>query len=318
MSKTLNITNGDSAVDIMKEAKIHGDFLPWRDVLHVGAVPEGLSFEELSQVRADYIIGKDWGTPENIEQSFDERLEVLANIEQYDKIVLWFEHDLYDQLQILQILDWFASRPLLLERLSMICTENYLGMLSAEEMMSMPQYEVSVTKEQLSLASKAWAAFRSTTPELWHALLSEDTSALPFLEGAVLRMLEEYPSKKNGLSRTAQKALEIVAKGKEKRPGKIFGLYTKTEERLFLGDTVFWDILGEMLVSNPPLLTLRDDMPLLPINPEQVMEITDAGGEVLVGSKSWLDVHTLKHWIGGVYLSVDNVWYWDDKRVVRG
>ena len=122
MKKILNITNGDSAVLIMKEAKIQGDFLPWRDVLHVGAVPEGLSFEELSQVRADYIIEKAWGTPKDIYKSFDERLEILANIEQYGKIVLWFEHDLYDQLQMLQILDWFATKPLLLNRLSIICT----------------------------------------------------------------------------------------------------------------------------------------------------------------------------------------------------
>jgi hypothetical protein len=25
-----------------------------------------------------------------------------------DEIVLWFEHDLYDQLQLLQLLDWLA------------------------------------------------------------------------------------------------------------------------------------------------------------------------------------------------------------------
>lgn len=317
MNKTLNITNGDSTVNIMKEAKIQGDFLPWQDVLHVGPVPEGLSFEELSQVRADYIIEKGWGAPQNIQQSFDERLEVLANIEQYDKIILWFEHDLYDQLQILEILDWFTTKPLLLERLSIICTENYLGMLSVEELMAMPKYEEPVTKEHLTLATKAWTAFRSPTPERWQALLEDDTSVLPFLEGAVLRMLEEYPSQKNGLSRTAQKALDIIAKGEEKRPKKIFGLYTKTEERLFLGDTVFWDILSEMLVSNPPLLTLKDDKPLLPISPEQVMEITDVGQEVLSGEKSWLDVHVIDHWIGGVHMRVDNVWYWDGKIICK-
>lgn len=35
----LNITNGDSAVEIMKAAKSEGVFLPWQDVLHDGPVP---------------------------------------------------------------------------------------------------------------------------------------------------------------------------------------------------------------------------------------------------------------------------------------
>ena len=36
---------------------------------------------------------------------------------------------------------------------------------------------------------RAWAAFRQPTPEAWAHLLKEDLSALPFLRGAVLRML---------------------------------------------------------------------------------------------------------------------------------
>ena len=49
MKRVLNITNGDSAVEIMREAGIEGDFLPWRDVLHVEPVPARLSFADLSK-----------------------------------------------------------------------------------------------------------------------------------------------------------------------------------------------------------------------------------------------------------------------------
>lgn len=48
MESILNITNGDCAVSIMQQANIAGDFLPWRDVLHDGPVPENLSLAELS------------------------------------------------------------------------------------------------------------------------------------------------------------------------------------------------------------------------------------------------------------------------------
>lgn len=307
--KILHITNGDSTVGIMKEANMEGDFLPWRDVLHVGPVPEGLSFEALSQVRADFIKEQGWGDAEAIQKSFDERLEIMNDLQSYDKIILWFEHDLYDQLQLIEILAYFESESIPLNNISLICTENYLGMLTAEEMKSLTKYESHITQVQLELASRAWQAFRSTTPEKWQALLHEDTTVLPFLEGAVVKMLEEYPSCTNGLSRTAQKALEIIVQGEEKRPGRIFGLYIETEERRFLGDTVFWDILSRMLTSAPPLLNIN--MPLLPIDPAQHLALTETGEEVLEGKKSWLEVHLLDEWIGGVHLNEKNIWCWN-------
>jgi hypothetical protein len=100
-SKILNITNGDTAVEIMKQAGITGGFLPWRDVLHEGPVPAGLSLEELSKVRAEFISGRGWGDAETIKQSFIDRDNQLKSYQDYEKVILWFEHDLYDQLQII-------------------------------------------------------------------------------------------------------------------------------------------------------------------------------------------------------------------------
>ena len=106
MSKILNITNGDSSVEIMNRAGVTGDMLPWRDVLHEGPVPLKLSLDELSAVRAKYISGQGWGNLEEIQKLFIDRDATLKSCYAYEKVVLWFEHDLYDQLQILQILDF--------------------------------------------------------------------------------------------------------------------------------------------------------------------------------------------------------------------
>ena len=51
-------------------------------------------------------------------------------------------------------------------------------------------------------------------------------------------MFEEYPNCSNGLSRTAQQALKIIAEG-EKRPGRVFSRYQESEDRMFLGDSSF-------------------------------------------------------------------------------
>ena len=319
MDNILNITNGDCAVEIMKTANIPGTFLPWRDVLHDGPVPAGLTLEALSEVRANFIIDRGWGTPENIKRDFIERDNTLKLFETYEKVILWFEHDLYDQLQILQILDWFDQNRPKDSSLSIICVDKYLGMLSPEEMATLYQYEEPVTEKHFELSKKAWSAFRADTPEQWAALLKVDTTTLPFLEGAILRLLEEYPNCTNGLSRTAQQALKIISQG-EKRPGRVFGAFQDTEERKFMGDSSFWEILNQLLDSSPPLLELPEGKELtLPTNSDQELTITPQGEEVLSGKRNWLELMQIDNRIGGVHLTPDNIWCWDSaaKRIVE-
>lgn len=310
VANILNITNGSCAVEIMKQADIAGRFLSWDDVLHDGPVPDNLSLEELSEVRAEFIIGRYRGAPEEIRKRFRARDLELRSCGNYEKIILWFEHDLYDQLQILQILDWFYSHQVVKAKLSIICTESYLGMLSPDEMRGLVKFEEAVTEQHLKLSSRAWSAFRANSPEKWYGLLNMDTSALPFLHGAVMRMLEEYPACSDGLSRTARQALKIISEG-EKQPEKVFARYQESEERRFLGDSGFWVVLRQLLGSRPSLLTLSGGEELsLPIDPGQELLVTREGREVLAGKRSWLDIVELDRWLGGVHLTPQNSWCW--------
>ena len=106
MERILNISNGNSAISVMKKAGIAGDFLSWDDVLHVGLVAAALSFENLSEVRAEYIIDQGWAEASVVDRSFQERAGMMSYIYKYLKVILWFEHDLYNQLELLEILSY--------------------------------------------------------------------------------------------------------------------------------------------------------------------------------------------------------------------
>lgn len=306
----LHITNGDCAVEIMKRAGVAGRFLPWRDVLHEGPVPAGLPLEGLSKIRARFIIQQGWGEPAAIKDSFMQRDRALQSFRDYSKVMLWFEHDLYDQLQLLQLLDWFADNPPAENALTMICTEHYLGRCTPDELTGLTAYEAAVTEQQLALAKKAWAAFRSDSPEGWQALLSDDNAALPFLEGAVLRQLQEYPNCTNGLSRTARQALSILAQG-EIKAGQLFAQNQYAEERVFMGDTSFWQILRQLLLATPPLLELSEGADLQGLfNSAAVLAITHFGREVLAGEHNFRHMPFIPEWHGGVQLTQDNNWCW--------
>src|SRR5687767_9453549 len=107
----LHVTNGDSAAERIRAAGVDGTILPWRDVLHEGPVPAGLPLERLSAVRAEFLASAGAGAPEAVRRDFAERDRTLMAAAREDEVVLWFEHDLYDQLQLIQLLDWFADRP---------------------------------------------------------------------------------------------------------------------------------------------------------------------------------------------------------------
>jgi hypothetical protein len=311
VSSILNITNGDSAVAIMRQAGLDGDFLPWRDVLHIGPVPDGLSLDELSRVRAEFLSAKGWGEAERIRRDFIARDEMLKRYAEYDKVLLWFEHDLYDQLQILQILDWLHTHRDGQPPLAMICTEQYLGMMDAEQMARHQQHEQAISDAQLELATTAWQAFRQPTPTQLSVLCEQDCSALPFLRAALLRLLEEYPASSHGLSRSMHQALGIIAAG-EASPARAFGRFQQCEEALFMGDSVFWDILNEMIEADHPLLTTSDGkMVGMPPSDTQSLHLTRTAQRVLDGALNWLDLNPPTRWIGGVRLDHQTAWWRD-------
>ena len=122
MNSQLYITNGDSAVQQMIEAGVEGTHVPWRDILHIGPVPADLPLAKLSDRRADYLSSLNWGNEKEIRASFKQRDRLFHELSDFDSITLWFEHDLYDQLQLLQILAELEQHPDCHEKLFIIQT----------------------------------------------------------------------------------------------------------------------------------------------------------------------------------------------------
>src|SRR3989442_3729013 len=156
----LHVTNGDSVVEGFRQGAIPGVFLPWRDVLHDGAVPHRDSLEALSDVRAGEIARlRGQGDYNAFRAGFAERDATLTAFRDYDETVLWFEHDLYDQLQLLQILDWFSKQDLSGYPLSMIHVASHpevtpfygLGQLTGAQLAALLPTRKPVTRQQLAL-----------------------------------------------------------------------------------------------------------------------------------------------------------------------
>ncbi len=321
MERDLIITNGDAAGELLRKTIRGAEVLPWRDVLHDGPVPVTADMAELSRIRVDYLADKGWGSEAELGQAFEARNRGLAQASAFDRVVLWFEHDLYDQLQLIQILDWFGREARSDVRLYLVQADDFLGQQTPETLAKLVQLEEPVFDQQVVLARRAWDAFRQPTPEPWFRLLDTDLSPLPFLKSAVGRMLEELPAARSGLSRTEREILRAVRGGAE-RPRDLFGAVQAREEAAFMGDWSFWDRLDGLTAEPSPLI---DGLEAGPFRPDMGQEswqkylnaalrLTVIGSEVLAGREDYALHARIDRWFGGTHLTNDSLWRWDSAR----
>ncbi len=319
MQNKLIITNGDSAVASIAHVIMNACYLPWRDILHDGPVQGGLSLREFSSSRAKYISSLGWGTYEDIFLDFEKRNIQLNSYLDFEEVILWFEHDLYDQLQLIQILDWFAKQLQFPSKFTMICHDHFISETLADKLDQDFELRKTVQKNHLLLGKKAWTAFCSESGNDMNRLLIEDTTDLPFLQEAFARFLMEFPGLEAGISKTQLMTLQIIEDGFEK-PTRIFKEYLNRESVNWCGDWSFWTYLEQLINCQTPLIRpcnfkkyippLMDEKLFL----EQKLELSKLGEQVLAGKATFLDHNTINHWKGGIHITNDRHWCWDDSK----
>lgn len=331
----LHVTNGDAAAEPLRRAGLGGEVLAWRDVLHEGPVPAGLPPAELNRVRARFLAERGWAEFGEALRDLDARDRTLTDAAAGGgEVVLWFEHDLYDQLQLLQVLDLLADADAVRGRVSLVCIGSFpgvepfhgLGQLTPEQLAVLHPGRAAVADAQWALARAAWAAFRAPDPAEIERVLAGDTGALPFLRGALLRHLEQFPAADDGLARTERQILEAVAAGAA-GPRELFLADQAREERVFMGDATLWGYVRGLADGPEPLLRVAGGGPFRLPGPdgdgagfrEQRLELTERGRAVLRGEADRLRPGGTDRWLGGVHLRGDAPWRWDReaRRLVR-
>jgi hypothetical protein len=331
--RTLHIRCGHDLQESLKEAGFGGDYYVDIYPYLFGPVREGPGCLEQ---RARHIVdcyGDDFDPPLEYEgqlRALEDRERELHDSADYERVVLWFEHDCTDQLSLIHLLGHYAihRRP---PRLELINIGDFpgarrftgLGELPPEALRMLWTTRKPVSAAQLQLGLDAWRALANPDPRPLAAIMRGATPALPLLAHALHRHLRELPSTVNGLSLTEELALTLMAEPLPDWGGTVnirkiyWTMHWVTDPLPGQGDGHWLRRVFDMEAASARVFTRspgvdREGKSSPPAT--DVVVITELGRSVLRGEVDFRSLNPPPRWVGGVQIGTGMPgWRWNEE-----
>ncbi|MEQ8480161.1 MAG: DUF1835 domain-containing protein [Hoeflea sp.] len=314
---TLHIRCGNDIEQALTRAGFRGDFLMVADPVCQGPVSDrdNAPAERARFIASEYP-GEDEADTLGRLRTEDDRLQAAGS---YGRIVLWFEHDPFDQLILAKILTRLRNTKAARRKVEIVTLDRFpgipkfigIGQLSPAALRQLYGRRQAVSDAGYDLAARVWSGLCAPTPLALQGLSSAPGAALPYMSAAIARYLAELPDLVNGLSFTENAILEILHAGPLPW-GRVFGRFMREIDPLpYHGDLMF---LGTMLrlrdARDPALTSTPGDLTEADWG-KAVFNLTPTGRKILEGGANWRDCGPRPRQHGGVECFTGEDWRWD-------
>ncbi|HTJ46240.1 MAG TPA: DUF1835 domain-containing protein [Kofleriaceae bacterium] len=212
----VHVVNGESTEMSLGEAELPGEILVWADALDEGPVLP-LPDDEYRSARAQFWKTRGLGDAGDKLAKADRAFDDAA--QHAEELVLWYEHDLFDQLALVRLLARLGKHPpkaqvtiVSIDRHDEIADFRGLGQLEAHQLAALWPRRTSVAREAIDEAAAAWLAVTAPDPR-GVSYLAKRIRVMPFLGPALERHLEDFPDSATGLSRTEAQIVRAIEHG---------------------------------------------------------------------------------------------------------
>jgi hypothetical protein len=292
MRSQLHITNGDNFTQKLQSLNVKGDIITWREMLCEGKTETNVGSESFWKTRFDFLhknynVSKSWFVEKTLKE-----YRSLCNHKQQDQIILWFEYDLFCQINLLAVISWLKTHRRHAE-ISLICSGNEddtgrlygLSELSDEQLMTRYRNRTILTQDDIEYADYVWQLYCSDNPIRLENLTDFENYQFDYLSEALVAHLKRFPSIKNGLNELENRLLELSVLDKPKTKKALLGSMLKNQGRYGFGDSQYERILGSL----KPLFSS--------FNP---VKLTKKGKEILDGQTSYYShIRDNESYLGG-------------------
>ncbi|GGG45632.1 hypothetical protein GCM10011414_14010 [Croceivirga lutea] len=288
----LHISNGDSFTSRLKKLPLHGDIITWREMLCEGKTLSTVGSESFWKTRFEFLnknykVSKSWF----IEKTLKE-YRSLCNHKQQDQIVLWFEYDLFCQINMLAVISWLKTHRRHAE-IYLVCSGNEdnsdklyaLNELSDDQVMGLYKNKKLLTQDDIEYADYVWQLYCSDNPIRLENLTDFSTYQFDYLSDAIQAHLKRFPTITNGLNAVENRALEIADTEKLDSKKAFLGRLLTNQGYYGFGDSQY----ERMLAHLRPLFNS--------FNP---VKLTKRGKEVLAGQENfYAKIRDNQSYLGG-------------------
>ena len=268
MKSLLHITNGDSFTSRLESLQLKGDIITWREMLCEGKTLCSVGSESFWKTRFEFLnknykITKSWF----IEKTLKE-YRSLCNHKQQDQIVLWFEYDLFCQINMLAVLSWLKTHRRHAE-ISLVCSGNEdetdkmygLNELSNEKLMALYEKRTVLSQDDIEYADYIWQLYCSDNPIRLENQIANNDFQFEYLSDALKTHLKRFPTIKNGLNELENHVLQVASELKPKSKTALMQELVSNQGFYGFGDTQYERIVTSLkpLISsfNPVKLTKK-------------------------------------------------------------
>lgn len=250
MSSQLHITNGDSFTQRLLELKFKGDIITWREMLCEGKTETNVGSESFWKTRFDYLhknynVSKSWF----IEKTLKE-YRSLCNHKQQDEIILWFEYDLFCQINMLAVISWLKTHRRH-AHITLACSGDQegsekllsLGDLNEDQIRKLFKNRISLSQDDIEYADYVWQLYCSDNPIRLENLSDYGNYQFAYLKPTIETHLKRFPTIKNGLNELENHILKVAAEEKPRSKKAFMNLLLKDQGWYGFGDSQYQRIL---------------------------------------------------------------------------
>ena len=253
MNKTLHIVNGDSLAEQMQELNLPGEQIVWRELLCEGPTQREIN-SDFFRLRKKFLKSTYNISAENYEQRFIAEVSRLQNLKGYEKVILWFEFDLFCHINMLAAINCLAEKDKQIP-ISLVCSKKLegekelqpLSQLSSKDLMNHYENRIDLNTEDIETAMLIWELYCSDNPMKLKPLIKMATN-FEYLSSCIRAHIERFPNSITGINTLERNVLKLIENHEIKNQNHLLGYALQYQGYYGYSDTQMKRLLEQLSI----------------------------------------------------------------------
>lgn len=219
MTKALHILNGDSSRYLIEKSGLKGDYLVWREMLCEGPLEKEVGNDQFWKTRYQFYQETLKVDKLDYYDRVIKELVLIEDLSSYDEVVLWFEYDLFCQVNLLAACSYllrYYKKDILYY---LICVGEQkesdemvsLGHFTPQEFPQLYTSKVKLSRSDLLFADTSWKLFAQGAKEQLETFDFSKKKKFKYLKRAIDQHLENS-NRRAGLTGLERHILSCIQK----------------------------------------------------------------------------------------------------------